>query len=215
MLQRVNQLFKPNELGISRFVSREEILKTELGKNWGNGVMRYNVAFNTPTYLWEAQRYNDHPRGKIVGLRTIGLSEDKSNDRPISELIRKELIKDNACCVVCGSKNNLIIDHKNHLYNDVRVLQKETQTIDDFQVLCNHCNLQKRQTSVQERRDMRRYSGLNIPSIAIFGIDYIEGSEKIDYSDPDTMKGTYWYDPMAFLKECKRRVSVSIIDPKD
>jgi hypothetical protein len=207
MLQRVNELFKPNNDGISRYVSREEILQTELGKNWGNGVMRYNVAFNTSKYLWEAKRFNDNPRGKIIGLRTIGLSEDESNERPISELIRKELLKENACCVVCGSRNNVIIDHKNHMYNDFRVLKKETQQIDDFQVLCNHCNLQKRQTSVDERNEMKRYSALNIPSIAIFGIDYIEGTEKIDLKDPNTMKGTYWYDPVIFLKECKRRMS--------
>lgn len=205
MLQRVNQLFNPNELGISQFITREEIIKTELGKNWGNGVMRYGVAFNVPHYLWEAKRMNDNPRGKIVALRTIGFSENESSGRPISELIRKELLKDNACCVVCGSRNNLIIDHKNHLYNDLRVLKKETQTIDDFQVLCNHCNLQKRQTSVEERKEMKRYSAMNIPSISIFGIDYIEGTEKMDLTDPNCMKGTYWYDPVAFLKECKQR----------
>ncbi len=206
MLQRVNQLFKPNELGISQFIKREEIIKTELGKNWGNGVFRYGVAFNVPHYLWEAQRLNDNPRGKIMALRTIGFSENKNNSRPISNEIRKELLKDNACCVACGNRSHLIIDHKNHLYNDLRVLKKETQTIDDFQVLCNKCNLQKRQTSVDERKQMKRYSAMNIPSISVFGIDYIEGTEKMDLTDPNSMKGTYWYDPVAFFKECKKRM---------
>ena len=53
---------------------------------------------------------------------------------------------------------------------------------------------------------MKRYSALNIPSISIFGIDYIEGTEKMDLTDPNSMKGTYWYDPVAFLKECKKRM---------
>lgn len=36
--------------------------------------------------------------------------------------------------VVCGSLTDLVIYHKNYLYNDLRVLYKKTQKIDDFNV---------------------------------------------------------------------------------
>lgn len=52
---------------------------------------------------------------------------------------------------ICGSKSHLVTDHKNDLYNDIRVLNSKTQTVDDFQCLCNHCNLQKRQISKQTK----------------------------------------------------------------
>ena len=59
--------------------------------------------------------------------------------RPIRDDIRKAL-KDQPC-VVCGSRSSIVLDHKNDLYNDPRVLDTATQTIDDFQPLCNR-NLQ-------------------------------------------------------------------------
>jgi 5-methylcytosine-specific restriction endonuclease McrA len=53
---------------------------------------------------------------------------------------------------MCGSHSNTVIDHKNDLYNDETVLNVDTQTIDDFQVLCTHCNLLKRQISIDEKK---------------------------------------------------------------
>jgi hypothetical protein len=37
-------------------------------------------------------------------------------------------------------------------------------------------------------------------SIPIFDIDYITGDETFDIADPYTMVGTYWYDPVLFMK---------------
>ena len=33
-----------------------------------------------------------------------------------------------------------------------------------------------------------------------FGIDFIKGDETLDLSNPDAMIGTYWYDPLEFMK---------------
>ena len=197
-LERVIVMFRPNSEGISEWIKRDMIMKSDLGKNWGNGVMRYGVAFSVGKYIWEAKRKNGNPRGRIEALRTNGLTEESNMKRPIREDIRTGVLQRDGSCVVCGSKNNLIIDHKNHLYNDERVLQVSTQVIDDFQVLCNHCNLQKRQTSVIERRDGVRYSAMNIPSLSVYGVDYLRGDGSFDINDVDTMVGTYWYDPVAF-----------------
>ena len=110
-------------------------------------------------------------------------------------------------CVVCGSKSDLVTDHKNDLYNDSRVLNETTQTVDDFQCLCNHCNLQKRQVSKKTKETMTRYPATKIPGLAVFGIDFIEGNATLDLNDPKAMVGTYWYDPVAFMKAIKVKLS--------
>jgi len=33
-----------------------------------------------------------------------------------------------------------------------------------------------------------------------FGINFIEGDETFDINDINAMKGTFWYDPVEFMK---------------
>jgi hypothetical protein len=47
----------------------------------------------------------------------------------------------------------------------------------------------------------KRYGATNIPSLSVFGVDFIQGDETFDINDPNAMVGTYWYDPIAFIKE--------------
>ena len=103
--------------------------------------------------------------------------------------------------MVCGSRSDLVTDHKNDLYNDPRVLCAETQTIEDFQCLCNHCNLRKRQISKKTLETGRRYGATNIPQFAVLGVDFTSGSESFDINDKNAMVGTYWYDPVQFLRD--------------
>jgi hypothetical protein len=79
-------------------------------------------------------------------IKINGLSVVDPRTRKINKKIRDHF-KDMSC-VVCGNNHNTEIDHKNGLYNDIRVLNIKDQTINDFQVLCRHCNLQKRQSYV-------------------------------------------------------------------
>jgi len=163
---------------------------------WGkNGLGRHGIYFSDKRYIWEK-----HPeRGAIQKIRTIGWSEGHlyGASRPIRPDIRA--FHRLQACVVCGSRSDLVCDHKNDLYNDPRVLQEETQTVDDFQCLCNHCNLQKRQVSKQTRSTGQRLSALNIPSVAVLGVDFTEGDESFDENDVNAMVGTYWYDPVDFM----------------
>lgn len=188
----VDKMFCPNSEGKSRWVSRDEIDANEI-LNWGNnGTQRGGIFFKDKRYNWEKQG-----KAKITALRTIGFNNDVlyGAKRPIRKDI-KEYYK-NKSCVACGSNSDLVCDHKNDLYNDLRVLNAKTQTIDDFQSLCRHCNLRKRQVSKQTKETGKRYGATNIPSIP-FGIDFISGDETYDENDVDAMKGTYWYDPVAF-----------------
>jgi len=208
----VDKLFKPNEKGISEWVTKTELSNNDI-LNWGNnGVARHSIFFNDNRYIWEKFQL----KGKIEKLRTNGFSEIEisKNTRPIRDDIHK--YHKSMGCVVCGSMSDLVTDHKNDLYNDPIVLDIKTQNIDDFQCLCNHCNLQKRQVSKKTRETGKRYSAKNIPSLEIFDIDFIEGNETFNKEDINAMKGTYWYDVSAFMQFIKEKqnikISLNIID---
>jgi hypothetical protein len=107
---------------------------------------------------------------------------------------------------MCGCKSEVECDHKNDLYNDPMVLQIETQRKEDFQSLCRHCNTQKRQIIKDTKRTGKRYGATKIPILKVFGIDFIGGDETFDSDDVDAMKGTYWYDPVAFMEGIKEKI---------
>jgi hypothetical protein len=109
----------------------------------------------------------DSYKFKRKGIIGIYVHSKRNNicKRPIKKEI-DILIKKNGC-VVCGSNTNIICDHKNDLYNDERVLKIKTQKIDDFQSLCNHCNLQKRQIQLKEKENQKIYSAKNILSYKV------------------------------------------------
>jgi len=138
---------------------------------------------------------------KIFGIK----NEQQGCNHPIRENIKKHYQK--IKCVVCGTSSNLQCDHKNGLYNDPRVLNLETQEINDFQSLCGHCNCKKREVEKKTRETSIRYGATNIPSLAIFGIDFIEGDETINFEDINALKGTYWYDPVEFMKQIELKLT--------
>ena len=198
--QQVDLLFKPNEEGISDWITKENISQNSI-LNWGNnGVARHGIYFNDNRFIWEKYPIN----GKIEKLRTNGFNDKNlnSNLRPIRKDIDKYYKQ--SSCVVCGSKSDLVTDHKNDLYNDPRVLNTSTQVLNDFQCLCNHCNLQKRQVAKKTKETRKRYGATNIPFLKIFGINFIEGDENYDPKDINAMKGTFWYDPIEFMNYLKK-----------
>jgi hypothetical protein len=125
--------------------------------------------------------------------------QNKNINRPIRKDIKNFYTK--SPCVVCGNTSNLVCDHKNDLYNDPRVLDPRTQLFSDFQSLCNHCNLQKRQVSKETRRTGLRWGATNIPHMKHWGVDFTVGGCSYDPDDPYAMVGTYWYDPVQFHKD--------------
>ena len=196
----IDEVFDPNENGVSRWLSKEEIEKKNPKLSWGNnGVFRHGVFKGDNRYTWE----KSPEKGKIEKIRTSGFSDDSlyGHKRPISSKIRSHY--QNKPCVACGETNNCIVDHKNDLYNDTKVLNIETQTVEDFQSLCNSCNLKKRQICKKTKETGIRYSAKNIPCLAVFGIDFIVGDETFDENDINAMVGTYWYDPVEFMNHIK------------
>jgi hypothetical protein len=115
--------------------------------------------------------------------------------RPIDKQIHKEITSKS--CVVCGT-NETICDHKNDLYNDERVLNTKTQTVDDFQPLCNHCNLQKRQICRLEQEVGRVYSAKNIQRYKFYDFEFPWEKRNYDKLDIHCKTDTFWYDPVKF-----------------
>lgn len=200
--QEVGRVFCPSVEGISEWVSRETIDANPI-LNWGrNGTGRHGVYWGDNRYVWEKRGLS-----AITALRTVGFSDNHlyGASRPI----RKDIHTHHKAigCVVCGSHSDLVTDHKNDLYNDPRVLDAKTQTLDDFQCLCNHCNLQKRQVSKTTKETGVRFSAMRIPSLAIWGVGFVDGGETFDTDDVNAMVGTYWHDPVEFMKKLKTIVS--------
>jgi len=133
---------------------------------------------------------------KFIGI--FGIKDIDDTTRKIREDIRNEILKH--CCVVCGN-SNVEVDHKNGLYNNKRVLKISTQTLDDFQPLCRHCNDQKRESYTKMKTTNKRFKATSIPQLSVFNIDFTSGNEDYNITNPDTMIGTYWYDPIDFMRK--------------
>ena len=225
-----------DNLYVSRWVHRSEFIGEYASLQLGNGgswcrLDNSGIARNFKLvtvkgskkicYSWEATddekstleqqippiTAEDRPNS-IVYIKVCGKKEEGAQ---YSRVIRSDIRQHYGSqpCVVCGTTTNVEVDHKNGLYNNPAVLSVDTQTMDDFQSLCKHCNDKKRETIKTMRMTGVRHSALTIPQLAVFGVAYTEGGEDWDLDDPHAMVGTYWYDPVDFmnsvLKNTERR----------
>lgn len=179
-----------------------------IGDRWCGKKFNYSVIFTNrnKTYsendtdcvpidiLSEFQEANSNGKG-IIG---IFVHSPRTNviKRPIKKEIDREIKK--YPCVCCGSKSDLICDHKNDIYNDESVLDVKTQVIHDFQSLCNHCNLQKRQIFREETANCKIYSAKNMAPYKMYLFDFPWEKKHFDLKDINTKKDTFWYDPVEF-----------------
>jgi len=200
----------------TKIVSTKEIIEKYKELYWGgNGVGdRFaNKKFNYSVIYSKKQPslYSENDDDKIptdilneflktnkgTGIIGIFVHSRRTNiqKRPISKNIHKEITS--MSCVVCGTVNT-ICDHKNDLYNDVRVLNLDTQLIHDFQPLCNHCNLQKRQVCKTECLTGKIYSAKNIQRYKMYPFEFPWEKKVFDKNDVYCKNGTYWFDPVEF-----------------
>ena len=154
-----------------------------VGDRWANKKFNYSVIYsnkNTPPKLYSNNDDDTIPiiilneflqtnKGSgIIGIFVHSIRKN-TQTRPISTNIRKQITS--MSCVVCGT-HATICDHKNDLYNDIRVLNINTQVIRDFQPLCNHCNLQKRQICKMEEQTNTIYSSKNIQRYKCYPFEF-------------------------------------------
>lgn len=136
-----------------------------------------------------------HGSGNVVYFIQFFGKCEKLLSNTIKNSIRNEITK--RPCASCGCNQNIECDHKNDLNNDNRVLSVETQTIDDFQPLCKHCNDVKRSIKSKMLKINKRIGA----SYLGYKIDFTEGTEELNKDDPYWYKGTYWGDCLEFKKQ--------------
>ena len=200
----------------TRILSTDEIKKypklywggNGVGDRWANKKFNYTVIYSnrTPKNYSEndddkippekLKEFLDCNKGKgIVGI-CVHSKRYNIQKRPIHKNISKEIVKHS--CVICGTHSEIICDHKNDLYNDDRVLDTTTQELTDFQPLCNHCNLQKRQICKEEEATQKIYSAKNIKRYQKYDFDFPWEKKQFDTKDINCKKDTYWFDPVEF-----------------
>ena len=217
-LESIDELVRQATDNFTKIVSTDE-LKTNykqlywggngVGDRWANKKFNYTVIYSKK----QPSVYSENDDDKIpqdilgefvkthkgTGIIGIFVHSRRINNqkRPINKQIHQQIIS--LSCVVCGT-HNTICDHKNDLYNDPRVLNSETQLLSDFQPLCNHCNLQKRQVCKDEITRMKIYSAKNIQRYEAFPFQFPWEKKEFDKNDIYCKNGTYWFDPVEFDK---------------
>jgi hypothetical protein len=179
-----------------------------VGDRWAKKKFNYCVVYSNKCPKNYSEDINDkipeellrefldmHKGTGIIGIYVFS-KKMMNNSRPIKVSIKKEIT--NNTCVVCGSNSEIVCDHKNDLYNDMRVLNRETQDISDFQPLCNHCNLQKRQKCKEENETHKIYSAKNIQRYKQYKFEFPWEKKIFDKSDIHCKNDTYWFDPVEF-----------------
>lgn len=200
-------------------INNYEIIKLSnngIGNRWCHHLFDYTVFYKNKkykSYIHNKEEliidnniinnfYNElniNKKGNsIVGIFVHRLNNIKNNNRNIRKDIKDNL--KNKKCVICGTSSDIIIDHKNDLYNDERVLNIETQTINDFQPLCNHCNLLKRQKHKEEILNKKIFSAKELPLFQIYNYNFPWEYKTYDEYDINLKKDTYFYDPIEFMK---------------
>ena len=179
-----------------------------VGDRWAGKKFNYSVIYSNKTPKTYSENPDDkipeevlteflknkNPTSGIIGIFPHS-QRKKVQQRPIKRSIHREITAQS--CVLCGSKSDIICDHKNDLYNDPRVLNTKTQLLSDFQPLCNHCNLQKRQVSKEEQRTGKIYSAKNIQRYR-YPMEFPWEKKHYSTEDPQTKTDTYWFDPVDF-----------------
>jgi hypothetical protein len=182
-----------------------------VGDRWANKKYNYGVVYSNKEPKIYSENDDDAIPPEILkafletnkGTGIIGIfvfsNRENNQKRPINKIIHKEITSKS--CVICGTKTDIICDHKNDLYNDERVLDSKRQKIDDFQPLCNHCNLQKRQVCKQETQTQKIYSAKNITRYQQYRFEFPWEKKVFDKTDIYCKNDTYWFDPVEFDKK--------------
>jgi len=220
--------------GFTNIISKTDLDKHNLGWAGGNGIgSRWRGGYYNyqPVYGTEQKNSNgciysedlddvipaivlseflkknkDSSKG-IIGIYIFSIRAKTKSCRPIKEDIAKKVKIRDIKCVQCGTSSTLVCDHKNDLYNDDRVLNINTQTESDFQLLCTHCNLQKRQICKEEKDVGKIYSAKEIKRYQEYRFEFPWEKKVFDQTDINCKTDTYWFDPVEFDSKIYRYVS--------
>lgn len=192
------ELAQPNKNGVSRWVAKTEFvgpfadLMFKNGADWCRKestiakkfVVRFDKSITPGTGVDRIKLDGYRDQSEIVG------------DQGIKSSIKKHYREKD--CVVLGTSGPEC-DHKNGRKNDPRVMNTQTQTLDDFQPLSKAANDAKRQFCKECRATNKRYDAKKLG----YSISYYAGGEEHDGSVNGCV-GCFWYDPIEFRKHLKK-----------
>lgn len=181
---RFLQFAKPNEDGVTRWITMEELIKVHPDLEFGNGGnwCRRGSSIERK-YIIEKQRGKSN---KIIALRLNGFNIEEVENHSIPTEARN--ISSNPCSVLQVHSFNEV-DHKDGRYS------KNNYELEDFQSLSKSVNDAKRQHCKECKNTGIRFQASRLGS----NIDYIEGDASSNFC-----QGCYWYDPIAFWKEATK-----------
>lgn len=204
------ELAKPNENGISRWVSVSEFVGEYKTLALGNGGSwcRASSAL-AKKYIIEFDK-SKSVGNSIDAIRLKGLNTQKTFNQAIRKDI-KDALKNEKCVMlgVCGKSENtqIEIDHKDGRKNDARVSDIKMQKLEDFQPLCKAANDIKRQICKVCKETNKRWSAKNIKGNPYA---FYQGDE--NYTQELGCVGCYQYDPVAYRKESIRKIAKEAAD---
>ena len=195
-------LAKPDEKGISRWVSVDEFVGEYKELKLGNGgswcrksstlAKQYNVEFDKSRTSGNS----------IDAIRLNGFNENETFNQAIRKDI-KEYYKDKPCVIlgIIGNSENtrIEIDHKAGTKDSQRVSNIATQKLEDFQPLTKAANDAKRQICKRCQATDKRFDATCIRGLPM---SYYQGNSSLKESG---CVGCYQYDPVAYREELLRK----------
>lgn len=196
------KLAKPNDHGVSRWVSVDEFVGEFKELKLGNGGSwcRKSSAL-AKKYVVEFDK-NQSTGNSIDAIRLNGFNENETFNQAISSEIKK-YYKDKPCVMlgIIGTSENtkIEIDHKEGTKNSQRVSNISTQKLEDFQPLTKAANDAKRQICKRCQETDKRFDATCIKG---FPMPYYRGNSSLKESG---CIGCYQYDPVAYREELLRK----------
>ncbi len=198
------ELARPNQQGVSRWVSAIEFVGKYKPLQLGNGGSWCRASSSL------AKKYIvEFDKGKTAGnsidrVRLFGFNNKKTFNHNIRKEI-KDFYKTQKCVMlgVNGSSENtkIEIDHKDGRKDDHRLSNLKEQKMSDFQPLAKAANDIKRQICKRCKETNKRWSAKNIQGNPF---DFYIGDE--NYSEELGCKGCYQYDPVEYRKVVVKKV---------
>lgn len=196
------KLAKPNDHGVSRWVSVDEFVGEFKELKLGNGGSwcRKSSAL-AKKYVVEFDK-TQSTGNSIDAIRLNGFNENETFNQTISSEIKK-YYKDKPCVMlgIIGTSENtkIEIDHKEGTKNSQRVSNISTQKLEDFQPLTKAANDAKRQICKRCQETDKRFDATCIKG---FPMPYYRGNSSLKESG---CIGCYQYDPVAYREELLKK----------
>lgn len=191
------KLAKPDENGVSRWVSSSEFIGEYADLKFGNGASwARKESTLAKKFIIEFDK-SVTPGNGIDRIRLNGF-----NDSDYSQHIRadiKRAIKARRC-VVLGTSNPEV-DHKNGMKNEDRVMRNKDQRLEDFQPLSKAANDAKRQYCKECIRTGIRFDAKKLG----YPMSYSKGAATHNHEE-DACIGCYWYDPLEFKRHLIEKI---------